>query len=165
MWVKRLDDLMFVVLYLAQPYQLKRQARFEIFSLLYYLVRGVFFRLILSTCAKEHKSTTSASFQVKSSEIEQEIYTKWTKINCGRKARWRRVTRRRPRTSKNWMGAAPRPAAQLLFRALGKLCLDCPDHDLIPGRNYRSSWKWVSLRTTPSTLSVSPTGQLKVRWS
>ena len=63
------------------------------------------------------------------------------------------------------MGAAPRPAAQLLFRALEKLCLDWPDHDLIPGRNCRSLWTWVSLRTTPSTLSVSLTGQLEVRWS
>ena len=77
MWVKRLDDLMFAVLYLVQPYQLKRQDLHD----LNFLVSCFWciFRLILSACAKEHKSTTSASFQVKSSEIEQEIYRRWTK--------------------------------------------------------------------------------------
>ena len=78
MWVKRLDNLMFAVLYLDQPYQLKGQDLHDFKYFLYYIyyLVCVAFRLILPACAKEHKSTTSASFQVKSSEIEQELYTK-----------------------------------------------------------------------------------------
>ena len=66
---------------------------------------------------------------------------------------------------KKWMGAAPRPVAQLLFQDLEKLCLDWLDHDLMSGNNYISLWPWGSLRTTPSTLSISRTGPLEVRWS
>ena len=40
MWVKRLDDLMFAVLYLAQPYQLKRQ---DIHDLKYFLFYTILF--------------------------------------------------------------------------------------------------------------------------
>ena len=66
---------------------------------------------------------------------------------------------------KKWMGAELRPVAKMLFQALEKLCFNWPDHDLIPGKKYISLWTWVSLRTTPSTLSVSLMGPLEVRWS
>ena len=43
MWVKRLDDLMFAVLYLAQPYQLKRQDIHDLKYFLYYTILFVVF--------------------------------------------------------------------------------------------------------------------------